>query len=133
MTQESPPSMSRNSTARTSPARSLQKLRMTVRLSGSEFMVTTRKIAERVSGATTACATAFTEFAPSGVEFGPDSIGCHPLGAGRVSFFEKSGLPRMQTTRPQAYHCFPSSVHAEFRKGGRQLAGYFGVNGCREL
>jgi hypothetical protein len=65
-----PPSMSRNSTARTSPARSPQNDRTAARLSDPEFTVTTRKIAARVSGANTACATVFAQLATSGSQFG---------------------------------------------------------------
>ena len=53
MTQERPPSRSRNSTARNSAERSPQKDRTVARLSGPGFIVTTRKIAARVSGAAT--------------------------------------------------------------------------------
>ena len=56
MTQESPPSRSRNSTARTSAARSPQSERRVARFSEPGLSVATRKIAARVSGAATACA-----------------------------------------------------------------------------
>ena len=58
MTQESRPSMSRNPTARTSAARSAQKERTVARFSVPGLTVMTRKIAARVSGAATGCATA---------------------------------------------------------------------------
>jgi hypothetical protein len=58
MTQESPPSRSRNSTARTSAARSPHNERRAARFSGPGLSVATRKIAARVSGAATACARA---------------------------------------------------------------------------
>ena len=78
MTQESPPSRSRNSTARTSAARSPQNERTVARFSGPGLSVATRKIAARVSGAATACASAGDLPAATGssvesgfIEFGP--------------------------------------------------------------
>ena len=77
MTQERPPSMSRNSTARTSAARSPQNDRMVARPSGPGLMVTTRKMAARVSGAATGCATRRVLPATSDVLVGTDAIGSH--------------------------------------------------------
>ena len=57
ITQERPASRSRNSTARTRSAKSAQNERTAPRLSSPGFIVTTRKIAARVSGADTGCAT----------------------------------------------------------------------------
>src|ERR1700722_17463935 len=57
MMQESPPSMLRNSTAPKIPLRSPQNDRSIARVSLPGFSVTTRKIAERESGATIGCAT----------------------------------------------------------------------------
>jgi len=67
MTQESPPSRSRNSTARTSAARSPQNERSMARFSEPGLSVATRKIAARVSGAATACARAGNLTSASGV------------------------------------------------------------------
>ena len=78
MTQESPPSRSRNSTARTSAARSPQNERRVARFSEPGLSVATRKIAARVSGAATACARAGDLPAASGVLIGSVSIGCRP-------------------------------------------------------
>ena len=50
--------MSRNPTARTNAARSLQRDRTEAQLSEPGLMVTTRKIAARVRVAVTACGTA---------------------------------------------------------------------------
>src|SRR5262249_33656637 len=58
--QESPASRLRNSTARNSAATSPQNARTRARLSGVGLMATTRKIAARVSGAATGCATTGT-------------------------------------------------------------------------
>src|SRR3984957_11576353 len=55
MTQERPPSRSRNSTARNNAERSLQNDRRAARLSRPGFSVATRKMAARVSGAATGC------------------------------------------------------------------------------
>src|SRR6202034_4013407 len=57
ITQESPASRSRNSTARTRPAKSAQNERTAAEFSSPGLIVTTRKIAARVSGADTGCAT----------------------------------------------------------------------------
>ncbi len=76
MTQESPPSRSRNSTARTSAARSPQSERRTARFSGPGLSVATRKIAARVSGAATACARAGDLLAASGLLIGSVFIAC---------------------------------------------------------
>jgi len=57
ITQLRPASRSRNSTARISAESSAQNERTAARLSGPGFMVTTRKIAARVSGADTGCET----------------------------------------------------------------------------
>src|SRR5580704_1253608 len=57
-TQERLASRSRNSTARTSAARSPQNERRAARFSEPGLSVATRKIAARVSGASTACARA---------------------------------------------------------------------------
>src|SRR5262249_52997982 len=65
ITQERPASRSRNSTARINPARSAQNDRTTARLSGPGFIVTTRKIAARVSGADTGCATTIASILPT--------------------------------------------------------------------
>ena len=54
ITQESSASMSRKPTARTSPARPPQMARALAQLASSGLTVTTRKIAARVSGRTTA-------------------------------------------------------------------------------
>src|ERR1700730_5037123 len=58
ITQERPASSSRNSTARINAGRSAQNDRTAARLSRPGFIVTTRKIAARVSGADTGCARA---------------------------------------------------------------------------
>ena len=76
MTQESCPSKSRNSTARSSPERSAQKERRVARLSMPGLRVTTRKIAARVSEAATGCATAGKLATGWGALFGSGSIGC---------------------------------------------------------
>ncbi len=55
ITQESCPSWSRNPTAPSTPARSPQSDRTAARFSAAGFTVTIRKIAARVSGATTGC------------------------------------------------------------------------------
>jgi hypothetical protein len=78
MTQESPPSRSRNSTARTSAARSPQNERRMARFSGPGLSVATKKIAARVSGAATACARTGNLPAASGMFVGRVSIGCCP-------------------------------------------------------
>ena len=80
MTQERPPSKSRNSTARNSAARSPQNERTVARLSKPGLIVATRKIAARVSGAATACAMAGKPPAVSGALIGSGSIGCRPGG-----------------------------------------------------
>ena len=79
MTQESPPSRSRNSTARTNAARSPQNERRVARFSGPGLSVATRKIAARVSGAATACARAGDLPAPPGVLVGSGFIGSSGL------------------------------------------------------
>ena len=58
MMHDSPASMSRNPTARTSPERSAHSVRRVARFSVPGLMLTTRKIAARLSGANTACGTA---------------------------------------------------------------------------
>ena len=75
MTQESCPSRSRNSTARSRAERSAQKERRVARLSVPGFRVTTRKIAARVSEAATGCATAGKLATGWGALFGSGSIG----------------------------------------------------------
>lgn len=81
-TQESPPSRSRNSTARTSAARSPQNERTMARFSDPRLSVATRKMAARVSGAATACARAGNAPAASGVlvrsGWGSVFIRCRP-------------------------------------------------------
>src|ERR1700757_604733 len=75
MTQESPPSRSRNSTARTSAESSPQSERTVARFSEPGLSVATRKIAARVSGAATACARAGDLPATSCVFVGSGFIG----------------------------------------------------------
>src|SRR3984957_15823007 len=81
----------------------------------------TKKMAERVSGVTIACATAFRPLDSPSAGFGSGAIGCDPLGAGGISFFEIIGPPRMRTIRPQDYHCFPVFVQADYA-GPRQTS-----------
>src|SRR5208282_2799473 len=108
MTQERPPSRSRNSTARNSAARSPQNDRRVARLSIPGLSVATRKIAARESGAATGCASTGKPLAASGALIGSDSIICqgvlifpfpwpitkslfHPsLPSVRCSFFDQS-------------------------------------------
>src|ERR1700751_4193534 len=80
MMQETALSMSRNPTARTSPERSAQKERTLARFSSPGLMVTTRKIAERVSGEETSCETAVSG-ADGGALMGSDAIGVQPAAA----------------------------------------------------
>ncbi len=101
MTQESPPSRSRNSTARNSAASSPQNDRRAARLSDPGLTVTIRKIAARVSGAETACGTARTLPAASGAVIGLHSIGWHPeVCANFVHRAAPTSLPSLADERP---------------------------------
>jgi hypothetical protein len=60
------------------PAKSPQNERRVARFSGPGLSVTTRKIAARVSGAATGCASAGTPTAASGALIGSGLIGCRP-------------------------------------------------------
>src|SRR5215470_1499573 len=84
---ESAASRSRNPTARTSPERSAQNDSTLARFFSPGLMVTTRKIAQRVSGEETSCETAVSG-ADSGALMGSDAIGIQqPLpGEYRVPF-----------------------------------------------
>src|SRR5580658_9397094 len=84
MMQETAPSRSRNPTARTTPERSAQKDRTAARFSSPGLMVTTRKIAERVSAEETSCETA-SSGADAGALMGSDAIAIQPATAGRKS------------------------------------------------
>ena len=75
ITQERPASRSRNSTARINARRSAQNDRTAARLSGPGFIVTTRKIAARVSGADTGCATAIASISQRSFELAFDRSG----------------------------------------------------------
>src|SRR5215468_11527779 len=74
MMQDAAASMSRNPTARTSAERSAQKESALTRFSPPGLMVTTRKIAERVSGEETSCETG-SSGADAGALMGSDAIG----------------------------------------------------------
>ena len=78
MTQDRPASMSRNSTARNRPGRSPQSERTVARWSGPGLTVTIMKMAARVSGADTGCATARTSPAASGAVIASNSIDGSP-------------------------------------------------------
>ncbi len=75
ITQERPASRSRNSTARINARRSAQNDRTAARLSGPGFIVTIRKIAARVSGADTGCATAIASISQRSFELAFDRSG----------------------------------------------------------
>src|SRR5262249_27425835 len=64
ITQDRPASRSRNSTARINPPTSAQNDRTAELFSGPGFIVTIRKIAARVSGADTGCATTIVNLRP---------------------------------------------------------------------
>ena len=68
ITQERFPSMSRKPTARSSAGRSPQNDRTTPRLAAPGFIVTTRKIAARVSDCATACGTTGGPFVSAAVK-----------------------------------------------------------------
>ena len=95
ITQDRPASRSRNSTARIKAGRSAQNDRTAVRLSGPGFIVTTRKIAARVSGADTGCATAIASISERASE----------LASGRAGPM----APRIKTERFQP-HAQPSNA-----------------------
>ena len=100
ITQERPPSKSRNSTARTSAARSPQNERTAARLSEPDLSVATRKMAARVSGAATACARAGDFSAASGTLIGSVFIGCRS----RRTCTDGAPLHGMQLRPCRAYH-----------------------------
>src|ERR1700691_2072038 len=85
ITQESWPSKSRNSTARSSPERSAQNERRVARFSTPGLRVTTRKIAARVSEAATGCARAGKLATGWGALLGSGSIGCGSRGVRGIS------------------------------------------------
>ena len=114
MTQESPPSRSRNSTARTSAARSPHNERRVARFSGPGLSVATRKIAARVSGAATACARAGDLRAASGVFVGSGFIGYCPCDMRGIPLFEMRSSRRTWGLAQQAYHRLPN-VHPASR------------------
>src|SRR5277367_1981427 len=99
MTQESPPSTSRKSTARKSPERSPQNARTVSRFSAPGLSVATRKMAARVSGAATDCARARTPGATADAVVELGSIECNPSGDGGTPFREISTLASYANNR----------------------------------
>src|SRR6516162_2827236 len=81
--QERAPSTSRKPTARRSAERSAQRERTGARFSSPGLIVSTRKIAARVSGVAMDCETAAG--ADVWALVGSDAIGSQPAGAGRKS------------------------------------------------
>ncbi len=110
MTQERPPSISRNSTARNSAARSPQNARTVSRCSGPGFIVRTRKMAARVKGAATDCASARTPCAASGFCTESESIERIPGEACRHWMLEISEWPSNLNNRPASLPSPPSEI-----------------------
>src|ERR1700745_257543 len=100
--QETAASMSRNPTARTSAERSGQKESTFARFSSPGLMVTTRKIAERVSGEETSCETAASG-ADGGALMGSDGIGVQLATAGSKLGFLCPSCTRRESEEPTAY------------------------------
>ena len=97
---------------------SSQNDRMTVRLSGPEFIVMTRKIAARVSGVTRACAMVFAQLATSGSQLGSYSIDVMLSGLAESHSLGYLGRRECERLGP-AYYRFPPRLHGVFRAGGR--------------
>src|SRR5580693_8360000 len=109
-TQESPASISRNSTARKRAERSAQKDRTVARFSAPGFTVSTRNIAARDSAAAIGCAKARSPSAASLPLLGLDSIGSHPDGSAACRLLRLRS-PQLQLFGRQAYHRPPTNVH----------------------
>jgi hypothetical protein len=107
-TQERLPSRSRDSTARTSVARSRQKERRVARLSEPGLSVATWKIAARVSGAATACART-GNLPAADVLIGSVSIGCHRGWSPQISPSKNAALDSRLKLRPAS---LPSGANA---------------------
>src|SRR5260370_24907429 len=110
MTQERPPSRSRNSTARTSAARSPQNERTVARLSTPGLSVATMKIAARVSGATTGCAWADKPAAAWGALIGLGSIGVITMACAEFGSSKFHARLSWRKFRAQAYHRLLTNV-----------------------
>src|ERR1700729_3836716 len=106
MTQERPPSKSRNSTARNSAARSPQNERRVERFSMPGLSVATRKIAARVSGAATACARAGHL---------PGASGVLVVGSGCIGVVPENTTVTPLTTGLNNFAFYPTRNHGRQR------------------
>src|SRR5262245_29668349 len=98
MMQERSSSAARKPTARRSAERSAQSERTGARFSSPGLIVTTRKIAARVSGEETVCETATAGADARGL-MGSDAIRIQPAAAGRKSAFPQDNPMKGQPTK----------------------------------
>src|SRR5215472_9485371 len=115
MTQERFWSASRNPTARNSAARSPHSDRTAATLSSPGLIVTTRKIAARVSGAATSCGFALEVPAAAGVFIGSNSVGWWVVYLGEACQIacspDHDNLGDNRRARPNPFHRYSKAQH----------------------